>query len=177
MSLSDVQPPAWHAVRSRPKAEHLAVAHLGRLPAVEAYCPRIRFEKATRRGPVWFVEALFPGYLFARFDPGTSLRAVQSSPNVSGVIQFGPEIPALSPVVIEELRREFPDTEPRLVAERSAPREGDTVEIVSGALAGLSALVTRVLPSGERVRILLDWLGETREAEVAKRAVIRRSDG
>lgn len=165
--------PGWHAVMSRPKAEHLAAAHLARLPGVESYCPRIRFEKATRRGRVWFVEALFPGYLFARFDPHTSLRAVQASPQVAGVVRFGTELPELPGPAIADLMGEFSAAEPRVVTERAEPREGDTVEIVEGALMGMTALVTRVLPGCERVRILLEWLGQQREAEVSRRTVMR----
>ena len=164
----------WHAVRSKPKAEHLAAAHLERLEGVEAYCPRIRFEKATRRGRVWFVEALFPGYFFARFDLGAHLRAVQASPNVSGVVHFGPEFPVLPGEAIRDLQCEFPGAEPRVIDAGVEPREGDTVEIVEGALAGWTAFVTQVLPGRERVRLLLDWLGEVREAEVSKRSVVRQ---
>jgi len=39
----------------------------------------LRFRKLTQRGPVWFVEAMFPGYLFARFNYPTQRRAVESS--------------------------------------------------------------------------------------------------
>jgi transcriptional antiterminator RfaH len=163
----------WHAVMSRPKAEHLAAAHLGRLPGVESYCPRIRFEKSTRRGRVWFVEALFPGYLFARFDPHISLRAVQASPQVAGVVRFGGELPSLPESAIADLMGEFSAAEPRVVTERTEPREGDTVEIVEGALMGMTALVTRVMPGRDRVRILLEWLGQQREAEVSRRTVMR----
>ncbi|MBL9153491.1 MAG: hypothetical protein JNK37_13440 [Verrucomicrobiales bacterium] len=164
----------WHVIRAKPKAEHLAAASLARLAGVTPYCPRIRFEKATRRGRVWFVEALFPGYLFARFDPGESLRAVQSSPQVTGAVHFGSGLPALEPALIESMMAEFPPTAPREVAAGIDPEPGDTVEIVEGALAGWTALVRQVLPGRERVRILLDWLGQTREVEVGFRAVVKR---
>lgn len=176
--MSDAPPaPHWHVVRAKPKAEHLAAARLGGLSGVEAYCPRIRFEKTTRRGRIWFVEALFPGYFFARFDRGTSLRAVQASPQVTGVVHFGEDYPALDGETIEQLRGEFPDTEPRIVANQTEPQAGDTVEIMSGALAGWTALVTRALPGSERVRLLLEWLGQMREVEVAARSVVRRNAG
>ena len=96
----------WYALRAKPKAEHLAAAHVSRLDGVDVFCPRIRFEKTTRRGRVWFVEALFPGYLFARFDLAESLRAVQSSQQVSGLVHFGTDFPTLNRAAIEELRAE-----------------------------------------------------------------------
>src|ERR1039458_7771599 len=64
--------PAWFCIRSQPKHEHIAAAHLKREPGIEVYLPRVRFKRATRRGPVWFTEAFFPNYLFARFDLGRS---------------------------------------------------------------------------------------------------------
>lgn len=167
----------WHVVRAKPKAEHLAAASLARLAGVTPYCPRIRFERATRRGRVRFVEALFPGYLFARFDSGTSLRAVQASPQVTGVVRFGPDRPTLDPGIVEALMAEFPAAAPRDVAAGGEPAPGDTVEIVEGALAGWTALVRRVLPGRERVRLLLEWLGQTREVEIRLHAVVRRQDG
>ncbi len=56
---------------------------------VEVFCPRVRFRKQTNRGPVWFVESMFPGYLFARFDYPALHRRVRQGPGVSGFVQFG----------------------------------------------------------------------------------------
>jgi transcriptional antiterminator RfaH len=64
----------WFCLRSQVKREHLAAACLRQYPEVEAFCPRVRFRKRTTRGPVWFVESMFPGYLFARFDYTTFHR-------------------------------------------------------------------------------------------------------
>ena len=63
---------AWYCVQTRPKSEHIARASLLQFGDVEVYCPRLRYHKTTRRGKVWFTEALFPCYLFARFDLGES---------------------------------------------------------------------------------------------------------
>ena len=45
--------PAWFCLRTQPKHEHIAAAHLKDDPGIEIYLPRIRFKRATRRGPVW----------------------------------------------------------------------------------------------------------------------------
>ena len=166
---------AWHVLRSRPKAEHLAAAHVERLPGVEeAYCPRIACRKPTRRGPVRFVEALFPGYLFARFDRETSLRAVRATPQVTDVIRFGEKFATLSESDLKRLRSEFPGPGPREMAPDFPLAAGDEAEILTGALSGFSVLVERVLPGAERVRILLDWLGDRHEAEVPASTIRRR---
>ena len=76
----------WFVVRTRPKSEHIAAIHLMKFADIdEVFSPRIRYEKGTRRGKVWFTEALFPGYIFARFDLNEKLRAVNATNGVSGV--------------------------------------------------------------------------------------------
>src|SRR5271154_6203505 len=95
---------AWFCLRSQPKHEHIAAARLRLQPGIEVFVPRIRFRRTTRRGPVWVTEALFPNYLFARFDWKTSLRTVHHSPGVSGVVHFGVHWPTIANEVINELR-------------------------------------------------------------------------
>ena len=63
----------WRCLRARPKGEHLAAQHL-RAAGFEAFSPRIRHQKKTTRGRIWFVEAMFPGYLFCRYSVKESLR-------------------------------------------------------------------------------------------------------
>jgi hypothetical protein len=43
---------------------------------------------------------------------------------------------------------------------------------VDGALSGTAAVVTRILPGQERVRILFDFLGSKRETEVSLSALL-----
>lgn len=174
---SDPADEAWYCVRARTKAEHLAAANLrGYANLDEVFCPRIRFEKPTRRGKVWFVEALFPGYLFARFDLARDLRAVRAATGVTGVLNFADRYPSLETSFIDELRAEFPEDGAgiRVISQELA--SGDEVVLASGAMAGLRTIVTRVMPGQERVRILLDWLGQEREAEISRRDIYRPGD-
>ena len=166
--------PHWYCVRAKPKAEHLAAAHLRQLEEITVVCPRIRYQKATQRGKVRFVEALFPGYLFAKFDLRLQMRAVQAQPSVSGLLHFGDYYPHISAQQIEEMRSEFDDAEVREI--ETSIEAGDEVEIVDGALKGLTVMVSRLLPGKERVRILMEWLGEDREAEVSVDAIARKGN-
>ncbi len=162
---------AWHCVRSKPKAEHIAAAHLSKIDGVSVFCPRIRYEKPTQRGTVWFVEALFPGYLFAKFDFENQLRHINGTPNVSGVLHFGDIYPTITESYLADLRAEFPIEEAEVRVIQPEIQEGDTIDIVSGPMKGLQTVVTQVLSSQERVNILIEWLGEEREAEVSLKMV------
>jgi len=148
---------AWFCVRSHPKREHIAAAHLRMLPEIEVFCPRLRIRKATRRGVVTFVECLFPNYLFAKFDVKSLLDKVKHSPSVSTIVHFGYRIPTISDEVIAELSSSFPENE-ILDCDRHV-EAGDEVTIGEGPFMGMKATVLRVMSPYQRVEVLLDLLG------------------
>jgi transcriptional antiterminator RfaH len=155
---------AWRCVRAKPKAEHLAARRLSLLEGVEAFSPQIRFQKPTRRGKVWFQEALFPGYVFCRFDLWESFRLVNATPGVTGLVKFGGRYPVLSDQSVEAIRQEMPEDRPLEV--RQLIEVGDEVEVVEGPLRGHVAYVTALPSARDRVKILLEFLGQQREVEV-----------
>lgn len=69
--------PRWFCIRSRQKHEQIAAVHLRQIAGVEVFCPRVRLKRNTRAGAKWFTEAMFPGYLFARFLVGTRDKEVR----------------------------------------------------------------------------------------------------
>jgi transcriptional antiterminator RfaH len=156
----------WRCLRAKPKSEHLAARQLMALApgGIDTFCPRLRHRKKTARGPVWFVEALFPGYLFTRCDWGQWQRAALATSGIAGMVHFGDSVPAIPDAVIADLRAAIPDHEPLSVA--IPVLEGDEVEIGEGPLRGTVGRVARVLPARERVAVLLEFLGSTREIEV-----------
>jgi transcriptional antiterminator RfaH len=166
---------AWFCLRTQPKHEHIAAAHLKREPGVEVYLPRIRFKRSTRRGPVWFTEALFPSYLFACFDFAAGFRKLSQVRGVSGIVHFGDQWPTIPDDVIEELRATVGSDEVHVIQNELEP--GETVEISGGAFHGLQAVVTRVMPSRDRVAVLLEFLGRQTMVEVPVQAVVREGDG
>lgn len=157
--------PAWYCIHSKPKCEHSAAAVLREMEGVETYCPRIRFQRSTGRGKVWFVEALFPSYFFARFDASLSYRAVKHSQNVIRVIEFGGTPVRISDSVIARLRGEMNECELREI--KVGIKVGDNVEVTEGPMRGLSGIVESVHGGEERVRILLEFLGRQSVVEVS----------
>ncbi len=161
---------AWYCIHTKPKCEHMAAGALRSLPGVEAYCPRIRFQRATTRGKVWFVEALFPSYLFARFDPAQSLRAVRHAQNVIRVIEFGGQPVPVPDAAIASLKEEMHHTELREVL--PALQVGDTVRLAEGPMRGLTGIIERMLSGAERVRVLLEFLGRHSVVELPLNKVL-----
>jgi transcriptional antiterminator RfaH len=163
---------AWFCLRTQCKHEHIAAGHIRQMEGVEVFNPRVRFPRPTRTKTVWITEAMFPNYLFARFDWKSTLNRVQYAPGIHGVVHFGTRWPTIPESVITELRTLVGQEEICTVSKDLAP--GETVEIIGGAFHGLEAVVTRVMPSRQRVALLLDFLGRQTAMEVPVLRVVRR---
>lgn len=165
---------AWFCLRSQPKHEHIAAAHLRRRNNLEVFVPRIRFKRKTRHGLVWVTEALFPNYLFARFDWNSSLRQIYHSPGVSEVVHFGPHWPVIPDETIDGLRAALGKNEIHVISAEVSL--GDSVQIVGGSFHGLHAVVARIMPSAKRVAVLMDFLGSQTAVELDLGMVIKDTD-
>jgi transcriptional antiterminator RfaH len=164
----------WFCLRSQPKHEHIAAANLRKLGKVEVFLPRIRFRRSTRQGMAWVTEALFPSYLFARFHWESMLRQVQAAHSVGSVVHFGTRWPVIDDAIIQDLKQAVGTDELHEIASTMQP--GDVVEIGAGAMRGLQAVVSRVMPSRDRVTVLLDFLGRQTMIEVPTQLLIKEGD-
>lgn len=160
----------WFCLKTQPKHEKLASGFLRSQAGLEVFCPLLRFQRATVSGKKWFEEALFPGYIFARFAYGTHFRLVASSMGVSKIVAFGGQPAVVAGEIIDELRQFARDNEVVQIAPEILP--GDEVTVLDGPFKGLRAVVTRVMPAKERVAVLLDLLGTQREVEVTVGRVV-----
>jgi transcriptional antiterminator RfaH len=161
---------AWFCLRSQPKHEHIAARHLRQMEGVEVLNPRLRFQRGTPKGPVWATEALFPSYLFARFDWKTLLNRVHYAPGVSGVVHFRDRWPTVPDADIEAIRQRLGPEEIHVISPDLQP--GMAVQIAGGPFHGLEAVLTRVLPGRKRVEVLLDFLGRQTAVQVSPDALV-----
>ncbi len=162
---------AWFCLRSQHKHEHIAAEHLRRMGDVEVFNPRVRFVRQTRLGPAPVTEAMFPCYLFARFDWQQALARVHYAPGVSGIVHFGPKWPTVPDAAIEELRALVAADGVHVMPNDIQP--GEEIELRGEAFQGLPAVVTRVLPGQKRVMVLMDFLGRQTMVQVGLNSVTR----
>src|SRR6266404_6157417 len=155
---------AWYCARTQPKHEHIAAANLVKKLGLEVFHPRLRLERATRRGAVRVIEPLFPCYIFVRCHLDERLDQIRYTYGVSSLVHFGQKIPCVPDETIEELRQCFESEEPMPVEDGLFV--GTEVVVAEGALLGSRGIVVRVLPAKQRVQILLDFLGRTTLTEV-----------
>jgi transcriptional antiterminator RfaH len=141
---------------------------------LEVFHPRLRMERATRRGVMRVSEPLFPCYIFFRCVIEEKLDEIQRASGISTVVHFARRIPRIADAVIEELKECFEGEEPLTVEDRLAP--GDEVVVVDGAFSGMRAFVLRVMPARRRVQVLLDVLGRPTPAEVDENSVVNEGN-
>jgi transcription antitermination factor NusG len=147
----------------------VAASQLRSTLGIEVFAPQIRFKRATRRGVVWVTEALFPNYVFARFEP-VSMRQVKHTLGVSKIVQFG-GVPAIVPDnQLRALQESMQGGELYVAASRVGV--GDTVRVVTGPMKGSEAVVSAVMPAKDRIKVLLNVLGGEQEVEVSLASVL-----
>ena len=158
----------WYCLRTQIKREHVAAASLREHEGIEVVCPRLRYKKVTRRGKIWWVEPLFPGYVLAKFDLEHQERMVSHANGVSHILKFGADYPFVPEEFMTSLREELEsqEAENEVISVSPAVAEGDEVEIAEGPLRGLSGEVMEILPAQDRVRIFIEFLGSAQPVEV-----------
>jgi transcription antitermination factor NusG len=169
-SLALVAEPVWFCLKTQPKREHLAATALRRQFGVECFSPRLRFRRMTQRGPIWFVEAMFPGYLFAKFVYSEQHRAVEASHGIRGIVHFGDRLATLPENMVLGLQSRVGPEE--VVTVDCSIKIGQPVQIAEGPFRGLEAVVTHLLPAKERIRVLLEFLGRSLEMEISTAQVL-----
>jgi transcriptional antiterminator RfaH len=148
----------WYAVHAQVNAEAKACLHL-RNQGFGTYLPRYMRRRSHARRVELVPTPLFPRYLFVEFDREVvRWRAIRSTVGVSGLVTHG-DVPTPVPVGIVEgimAREDEHGMVPVASTQRFAP--GDKVEILDGALEGLTALFEGTTDQ-QRVILLLDLLG------------------
>lgn len=159
----------WYAVQTQPRREDVAEARLATL-GVAAFCPRYRQRVILHGYRREVVRPLFPGYLFASFDPHEILRAVHYAQGVRRVVSFGEEPVAVPQELLQCLLARQQDGFVRL--DQPELFDGQRVEIIAGPFKGYTGLFRAQLSGAARVAILLEGL-RLQARVVLDRAVVR----
>jgi transcriptional antiterminator RfaH len=163
----------WYAIHCNPRKEWQAAQALQTVLGLDVYFPTICHRS---RGKVnW--EPLFPRYLFVQADLQTTAPShINTTYGVNRLVMFN-DVPQPVPEdIIDAMQEQIS----RLNAQGGLPRHtfspGDTVRLKSGPLQGLEAVFLQDSKPDERVRILIEFLGDLRETEVDV-AILEHSDG
>ena len=151
----------------------MAAGNLASQHGLEVFCPQVRFQRKTVRGPVWFREAMFPGYLFVRFDLYEMKRAVTYAPGVINLPMFDERIVPIPEAVIHSLREDLDADSVTDAVEQLVV--GEETMILEGSMRGLKVRVIKLMPAQERVGVLMELMGTWVEAEFPNDALEHRT--
>lgn len=143
---------SWYAVNAKTHCEAFACASLARL-GVEVFLPMLKEQKVLRGGRHSTTSPLFPGYLFAKFDVSSQLRAVTYAKGVKSIVTFGSGPSMVDESIIHAIRSQATDGVIELTANRFSP--GQVVRIQDGPMCGLEAVFEKKLDGTSRAVLLL----------------------
>lgn len=144
----------WYAIQTKPNKERSVQAALDQA-GFEVYCPRIRKPRRGMDRGSWKEAALFPGYLFARFDFAPDYPRLRWKPGIVRVVMSG----ATPLVVTEAMLASVRQIEKEGIRHLFRPlrwKPGTRVRVVHGPFIGFEGRVSMTLRGGDRVRILLE---------------------
>jgi transcriptional antiterminator RfaH len=147
----------WHALQSKPHKEG-AVWQQIRAKGFEAFFPQVRVQTSNPRARK--ARPYFPGYLFVRADlEAVGPSTFQYMPHAVGLVSFGGEPARVPDNLIQAIQRKVGEIELAGGEVFYGLKPGDPVVILEGPFAGYRAIFDARLSGGERVRVLLDFLG------------------
>ena len=134
----------------------------------DVYVPLFRTKRRRLGKFVDRTEALFPCYIFARFQLAKCYHRLIRSPGVVGVVSVGGEPAEVNECMIHEIRSHETNGVIILPVQMFQPMQ--PVTITEGPLSGIDAVFERYLSGPERAAVLLNTIGR---ANV--RAIVRTS--
>lgn len=133
----------WYAVNTKPRQEELACRMIMQL-GIETFYPRINERKS-----------LFPGYLFARYNPQDNFKKIRYTHGVRDIVTYGGHPAPIEDGIIKGIRARMSGGFVRI--SKSLFNRGERVIIREGIFKDLEGIFEDIRDS-ERVIILLNLL-------------------
>lgn len=165
---------SWYVIHTKPRHEQRADDNL-RAWHLETFYPKLkeRYYAARSDQPLFRVKALFPGYIFARFNANELIHKVRFTRGVHSVVSFGLTPTPVDHTIIEIIRsNQDADGFTKIGEEFHA---GDKVTIQDGPLKDFAGIFERTLNDEERVSVLLTTVNYQGRVLIEKRLLKRVS--
>ena len=159
----------WYALHTKPHKE-CQVASLLRSRSLEVFLPLLRVNpvnpRAARERPY------FPNYLFAHVDLAvTGLSALQWTPGLLRMVEFGGVLGTVPGALIAQLKQRLYEIRAAGGLALQELSGGDRVRVTSGPFQGYEGVFDVRLSGADRVRVLLELIGDYQRPRSASRAV------
>lgn len=133
--------------------------------------PEAQIQKMVRGKRITITEALFPNYLFVKFNPEEiHTTTIRSTRGVSHFIRFG-----LYPVIVpDNIINELKSASKQEIVAPKTPVSGDTIIITEGIFEGLKAIYSE--PDGENRSVILLNILNQNVAKLIDNKQFKKSD-
>jgi transcriptional antiterminator RfaH len=145
----------WYAIQTKPKQEERADSNL-RAWGVETFFPKVkerRYSPYTKE-PTFIIKALFPRYIFARFNANKLINKVRFTRGVQSVVSFGDSPTPVDDEIIFIIKSQIRGDGFIRIGEEF--KLGDKVIVKNGPLRNFIGIFEQKIKDTDRVSILLD---------------------
>lgn len=158
----------WYALRSKSRKEEAVFRQL-QSQGYEIFYPCLRVHPVNPRSRK--IVPYFPGYLFVEVDLEQSgISVFQWMPHTVGLVSFGGEPSIVPENLILAIQKRVDEINAAGGEIFDGLKPGETVWISDGPFQGYEAIFDGRLPGSERVRVLLEFLGNRRKVSVVLEA-------
>jgi len=162
--MTEAVGPTWFCIKAKPRQEAVAVQNLRAIGIDELVFPRLR---RTRRGHAQnkvVIEPLFPGYVFARFDPMEFQSTIRSTRGVLHLVSREGRPVDVEQAVIDELNSLGPEAILSILDEEL--KVGAKARVIRGIFTGSEGQIIRLESPQKRIALLLSILGSDQPVEL-----------
>lgn len=142
----------WYLVYLKPRNEDKISERLSDC-GFEVFNPKLKERRFVRRKLSDVIAALFPGYIFVRFDYPSDYRLISYTRGVKKVVGTENYPTPVPQAIIDSIRARLVEGVAVVEAHRFAP--GEAVVIQGGPFKGLDAIFEKEMKGMERVCVLL----------------------
>ncbi len=146
----------WFVIHTKPRDEHRVKNHFDGM-GIEPLLPLCEDFQYSNSKIYRVLKPLFPNYLFARLDLVHHYYKVKWTRGVNRILGIGNKPTPVPEIVIQMLKDRMGDDDTVKLLEDF--QNGDLIQITSGPLKDFVGVFQNRLSSGERVRILLNFIG------------------
>ena len=158
----------WYALRSKSRKEDAVWRQVMSL-GYEVFYPCLRVHPVNPRSRK--ILPYFPGYLFVQADlEQVGVSIFQWMPHTIGLVSFGGEPSIVPENLILAIQKRVDEINEAGGEIFDGLRPGEAVWISSGPFQGYEAIFDARLPGSERVRVLLEFLGNKRKVPIVLEA-------
>ncbi|MCH6257200.1 hypothetical protein MLD52_11630 [Puniceicoccaceae bacterium K14] len=155
----------WICIRTVNKKEKKVSKIIRDELGLETFSPEISRLRKYRTGKRRFTEAMFPCYLFVKLDVREGFERIRSTRGVHSILKYGMKVSVVSEKIIYKLKESL-SSEDVLFLDEDKPGISNVGRIEYGPFEGFVGEIIKTSNAGERVCVLLNFLGHCVPVEV-----------